>query len=262
MSTLTSYASGTRPAASSNSGLCIFRSDTNAIEVSDGTSWQTYNSDGASSVFSSNSYSVDFDGSNDYIDISGAAGLFNSATAFSISLWYYADAYGGAILGAGTSGSSGVWILPYASGNQFYFNLRNGSATYIQTTSPALNQWVHVAATFNAGNAALYLTPAGGSTATTTSSSFPSSTPSTGGTNLSIGRQAQQSLYFNGKVDEVAIWNREISSSEVSDIINNKSYLTVSAMWRLENTAAATIGGSGYNGTLTNGPTYSTSTPY
>jgi hypothetical protein len=263
MSTLTSYTSGTRPAASSNSGLCIFRSDTNAIEVSDGTSWQTYNSDGASSTFSSNSYSVDFDGSNDYIDISGAAGLLNSATAFSISLWYYADAYGGAVFGGGTSGTNGVWILPYASGSNFFFAVRNGGSTSITTTSPALNQWVHVAATFNAGNGALYLTPSGGSTTTTTSTSLPSSLSSSAATDLSIGRLAAGfNFYFNGKVDEVAIWNREISSSEVSDIINNKSYSAVSAMWRLENTAAATIGGSGYDGTLTNGPTYSTSTPY
>lgn len=262
MSTLTSYTSGTRPAASSNSGLCIYRSDTSAIEVSDGTNWQTYNSDGASATFASNSYSVDFDGTNDYIDISGAAGLLNSATAFSVSLWYYADAYGGAVFGSGQNINNGVWILPYSSGNNFFFTVRNGGSTGIQTTSPALNQWVHVAATFNAGNGTLYLTPSGGSTATTTSSSLPSSLSSSAGTNLSIGRQAQQSLYFNGKVDEVAIWNREISSSEVSDIITNKSYFGASAMWRLENTAAATIGGSGYDGTLTNGPTYSTSTPY
>jgi len=36
MSTLDPYTSGTRPAASGNTGLCIFRTDTNAIEVSDG----------------------------------------------------------------------------------------------------------------------------------------------------------------------------------------------------------------------------------
>ncbi len=75
MSTLTSYTSGTRPAASSNSGLCIFRSDTNAIEVSDGTDWQTYNSDGVLQTFSSNSYSGVFDGSADYISVASSSSL-------------------------------------------------------------------------------------------------------------------------------------------------------------------------------------------
>jgi hypothetical protein len=253
MSTLTSYTSGTRPSASSNTGLCIFRSDTDAIEVSDGTSWQTYNSDGASATFPSNNYSVDFDGSNDYIDITGASGLFNSATAFSISLWYYADAYGGAMFGSSASSTNGVWLLPYSgSGTNFYFSVRNGGNTFISTASPALNQWVHVAATYNAGSGTLYLTPSGGSTTTTSSSSLPSSLSATAGANLSIGRQSVQNLYFNGKVDEVAIWNREINSTEVSNIINNNEYSNASAMWRLENTADATIGGSGYNGTMNN----------
>lgn len=253
MSTLNTYTSGTRPAASGKTGLCIFRTDNNAIEVSDGTSWQTYNSDGTSSIFSSNSYSVDFDGTNDYIDITGASGLFNSATAFSISLWYYADAYGGVVFGGGTSTTNGVWITPYSgSGNNFFFTVRNGGSTALNTISPALNQWVHVAATYNAGSGTLYLTPAGGSTSITSSSSLPTSLSSSAGTDLSIGRLNASSDYFNGKVDEVAIWNREITSTEVSNIINNKTYAGVSAMWRLENTADATIGGSGYNGTMNN----------
>jgi len=245
MSTITPTTSSTRPTGVQ--GRIAFETDTKNIIVYDGANWRAYASDGASSTFSSNSYSVDFDGTNDYIDITGASGLFNNATAFSISLWYYADAYGGAVFGSGDNNNNRIAILPYSSGNNFFFVVRNGSGTQITTTSPALNQWVHVAATYNAGNGTLYLTPAGGST-----SSLPTSLSSTIGSNLSVGRDPAPSLYFNGKVDEVAIWNREITSTEVSNIINNKNYVGVSAMWRLENTADATIGGSGYNGTMNN----------
>lgn len=45
MSTLDNYTSETRPAASSNSGLCIFNTDTKAIEVSDGSNWLDYTYD-------------------------------------------------------------------------------------------------------------------------------------------------------------------------------------------------------------------------
>jgi hypothetical protein len=45
MSTLDNYTSATRPAASSNSGLCIFNTDTKAIEVSDGSNWLDYTYD-------------------------------------------------------------------------------------------------------------------------------------------------------------------------------------------------------------------------
>lgn len=220
-----------------------------------------------------NTYSVDFDGTNDYIDISGAAGLFNSATSFSISLWYYADAYGGAVFGAGTSGTNGVWILPYSSGNNFFFSVRNGDYTSIQTTSPALNQWVHVVATFNAGSGTLYLTPSGGSTATTTSSSLPSSSSSSAGTDLSIGRLAAGfNFHFNGKVDEVAIFNSELSASNVTAIYNSGVPADISSLnpvgwWRMgeNNSGTGTTitdqGSGGNNGTLTNGPTFSTTVP-
>ena len=73
MSVLTSYASASArdsaAPASSNTGLCIFRTDTKAIEVSDGTDYQTYNSDGAFVSWTTNTYSLDFDGTNDYLGI-------------------------------------------------------------------------------------------------------------------------------------------------------------------------------------------------
>lgn len=55
MSTLTSYAStsarDSAVPASSNTGLCIFRTDTKAIEVSDGTNYLAYNYDSISSAY-------------------------------------------------------------------------------------------------------------------------------------------------------------------------------------------------------------------
>ena len=66
MSTITDIFSSnsardTSKPAASNTGLCIFRSDTNAIEVSDGTSYQTYNSDGVIvHSFPTNTKALDF----------------------------------------------------------------------------------------------------------------------------------------------------------------------------------------------------------
>ena len=244
--------------------------DAGAIVVYDSGVWRTFANE-ASAGFS-NTYSVDFDGSNDYVDITGARGVFDSATTFSISLWYYANAYGGAVFGSVASGTDGVWILPYSTGNNFFFSVRNGAHTSIQTTAPALNQWVHVAATYNAGNGTLYLTPAGGSTSITTSTSLPTSLSSTAGTDLSIGRQSYQSLYFNGKVDEVAIWDSELSSSDVTAIYNSGvpgdiSSLNPVGWWRMGDNDGGTgttitdQGSGGNDGTLTNGPTFSTTVP-
>lgn len=261
--TIPSITSSTRP-GSPSTGDAYFETDTNKYIIYDGANWRTYDSDGASVSFPSNSYAIELDGTNDYINISGASSLLNSATAFSVSLWYKQDAYGGVLIGSGTGNNDGFWLQAFTNGN-FYAIIRNTGNTTLATSVPALNTWVHVAVTYNAGTINLYLTPAGGSTSTTTLTGGPSSTSATGGSNLSIGKNPWGTPYnFDGKIDEVAIWNREITSSEVFNIISNKDYLNISAIWRLENTADATLGGSGYNGT-NNGGTFVSgtgNTPY
>ena len=250
--TIPTITSSTRP-GSPSAGDAYFETDTKNYIIYDGTDWRGYANDGV--IFSSNSYSVDFDGNDDYIDISGASGLLNSATAFSISAWYYMDALNAPIVSGGSSNTNGVWIYNSGSSNNIVFAVRNGSSsTDITTGVPSTGQWVHVAGTYSAGSGTLYVTPLGGSTTTVSSSALPASLSSTAGNNLSIGRlpPGVATVHHEGKIDEVAIWNREITSTEVSNIISSKLYLNPSAMWRLENTADATIGGSGYNGTMNN----------
>lgn len=266
MSTLTSYASAaardSAAPASSNTGLCIFRSDTKAIEVSDGNNYLSYNNDGFAATYSSNSYSGSFDGTNDYVDISAASSIVNSVTALSISLWYKQDTAGGVLIGTGTSNTNGIWLQPYTDGN-FYAVLRNGGTNTLTATRPALNTWVHTVLTYDAGTIKLYLTPNGGTTDVTTITSGPSTTSSTTGNNLSIGRLAWNTgdpFYLDGNIDEVALFDYALSSTQVSSIYNNKEYYNPKAVWRFENDVTDETGS--YNGT-NNGVTFVTSTkPY
>ena len=218
-----------------------------------------------------NQYSVSFDGTDDYCDISGASGVFNSATTFSISLWYYARANGGAVFGCGTSGTDGVWILPYDVHN-LYLSIRNGSGSAITASNPGLNKWVHVVVTYNSGASIIYLTPDGGSTSTY-SGTLDTSLSSTAGTDLSIGMlQAGFDLEFNGLIDEVALWDSVLTSSNVTAIYNSGVPNDISSLnpvnwWRMgENdggtgTTITDQGSGGNNGTLTNGPTFSSTVP-
>ena len=222
-----------------------------------------------------NDYSISLDGSDDYCDISGASGVFNSATTFSISLWYYARANGGAVFGCGTSGTNGVWILPYDVHN-LYLSIRNGSGSAITASNPGLNKWVHVVATYNSGASIIYLTPEGGSTSTY-SGTLDTSLSSTAGTNLSIGMlQAGFDLEFNGLIDEVALWSSVLTSSNVTAIYNSgvpndlgPAGLNLSPVgwWRMGDNDGGTgttitdQGSGGNNGTLTNGPTFSSTVP-
>lgn len=253
MSSLTAYASAaardSAAPAASNPGLCIFRTDTNAIEVSDGTNYQTYNSDGVYNIYPSNSYSASFDG-NDYI--TGTVSALNSLSAFSTSCWFrYQGSLGGTtnimLSGAGTWY---VWLKNTTTIE--YGSQATGRTFAISTVNDST--WYHLATVHDGTNITLYLN--GSSLGTTTIPGV----PSTAGNSFYIGRFTSGSYYWNGYLDEVALFNRALTSSEVSNIYSNKSYRNLTALYRLENDATDETGS--YDLT-NNGATFVTSTkPY
>lgn len=273
MSTFSTCTSSTRP-GSPTDGDVLFETDTKNVIIWDGTNWRGYQYDTAFGWTGSSAYSINLDGTDDYVDISSASSLVNSVTAFSISLWYKQDTAGGVLIGSGTANSNGIWLQPYTDGN-FYVVIRSGATNTLTATRPALNTWVHTVVTYDAGTIKLYLTPDGGSTNVTTITNGPSTTSSTIGNDLSIGRLAWNTgnpFYLDGKVDEVAIFDTVLTASNVTSIYNsgvptNLSSFSPNSWWRMGDNNGATgttlydQGSDGNNGTLTNGPTYSTDVP-
>ncbi len=89
---------------------------------------------------------------------------------------------------------------------------------------------------------------------------------------LRIGQWEVNSSVMNGLVDEVSVFDYELSSSQVSDIYNSGSPADISSLsplgwWRMGDNDGGTgttitdQGSGGNNGTLTNGPTFSTTVP-
>jgi hypothetical protein len=87
-----------------------------------------------------------------------------------------------------------------------------------------------------------------------------------------IGRNGNDNKYTDGLLDEAALFNTAISDSDVTDIYNGGVPNDISSLnpigwWRMgdnDGGAGTTItdqGSGGNNGTLTNGPTFSTSVP-
>jgi hypothetical protein len=159
---------------------------------------------------------VKLDGSNDYVDISGVSSSLNSASAFSISLWYKTSGLSKALIGGGTSGLNGFWILR-AGGNSLFFNVRNGGSTYLTANgSNPDNAWNHVVAIANGSNSSVYINGSQVVTGTLPSLS------STGANNTAIGYIPPLSSYhINSYIDEAGIWDSALSASEVSAIYNN-----------------------------------------
>src|SRR5210317_2441340 len=140
MSVLTSYASqsardSAAPAAS-NTGLCIFRSDTNAIEVSDGSNYLSYNNDGiaVASTF------LTLNGTNQYVDIPDDTAIGFSGD-ISISCWFKWDGAASSVYDSivGKRDAGGTNYVLYINDNK----LKSYDGSNIRSDSTTLNtsQW-------------------------------------------------------------------------------------------------------------------------
>lgn len=284
MSSLTAYASASArdsaaPAAS-NPGLCIFRTDTKAIEVSDGTNYLTYNNDGISLSSLTNTYSVDFDGTNDHATL-GTNVLFDTTTAFSASYWLTLDTYnnGYPYSLCFKTNLTQPFIIGASNQNNYqgiYFGIPTNTVD-LSTKSTAiqnalLTDWHHICVTYNGtgvgtdSNYKLYYD--GAEQTLYGTSGFGSLT------NANYFARASASNYFtNGKLDEISIYNTELTANEVSSIYNSGvagidiSSLNPLGWWRMGDNDSGTgttitdQGSGGNDATLVNGPLFSTSVP-
>ena len=241
-----------------------------ALVVFDNGSWRTFADE---AVSYSNTYSLSMDGVDDY-----------ATTATSVLNFY------------NTGGSISAWIKPSSvtdsqttpftnrsiiSKGDVYLGLNLNEAGYptlyfydgairevVATTQVSTSSWMHICATWSTTGSAIYVN----GTSEATSSNTPADIDSgqTGG-NVFIGRTENVSPdYFGGLIDELAVFNTELSSSNVTSIYNSGTPDDISSFspvnwWRMgDNDSGTTItdqGSGGNDGTLTNGPTFSTTVP-
>lgn len=287
MSNLTSYTSATRPNASSNTGLCIFRSDSKAIEVSDGSVWLAYNNDGATSASGvSNAYSVLTDGSNNYV-ASGNVAALNSATNFAISFYvnfqsFVANGSGYNILVASGTGSANRFIInairatsSTCNNMEVYYLDSGGASMTAGSLGLSSNTWYHMALYKSGTNMDFYIDNVLKMSRTN------AGTDSAAGSNLRVG---SDNLYNNAYssnflIDEFAVWPTDETSNRAT-IYNNGVPSDLSnlggtsgngpdvwlRMGDNDSETGTTVTNQGQSsttndGTLTNGPTFSTDIP-
>ena len=177
-------------------------------------------------------YSMDFDaGSNDYID-AGSASYLNSLSQFSISVWfnlttaasnkcivsdwnYNTSPFGHfALQTQDASGSNYALLLFIKAASDVGVNNVKTSAILTENT------WHHAVFTYNSGTVNCYID--GSSVSLTTNGTIPTTLTSQDG-NLLIGQFAGLSRYWNGKIDEVAIFNRALNTTEIAALYEGTS---------------------------------------
>ena len=231
MSTLTTHTTASRD--SHSIGLCKFNTTTNAIEVSDGTNWQVYNPDTATGWSGSNTYSMNFDGTDDRLN--AASPVTTSAQQGTVSAWIKttSTATTEVFCQSDTTDTNNTTylFLSIESGGRPRIGWRNGSSTLTKRGSTTVNDgnWHHVVYISDGSAWKIYVDGTDEGTLITVAG-----TASDGGWygDLSainacrIGCQERNlgtSAFFNGNIDEVAVWDSVLSASQITNIYKGES---------------------------------------
>ena len=164
-----------------------------------------------------------FNGSSSYVDLGSTIDdPLRTAGEFGVSLWFNASSYGTNSVIFKLLNDIYVYIFLNAS-NQLECRVINSSGVASTiTTSVSLNTWHHVVWTGNSTNGVtLYLngssvgnTPWNGTFLTYTNSNYKFNYLGYNGTNTG---------WYNGSIDQVRVFNKLLSSSEVTQLYNENS---------------------------------------
>ena len=170
--------------------------------------------------------SIKFDGVDDGIQIGPGAdwdGLIGndgaSAEAYTLSIWAYSDSLT-AVQEAMSFGTAGYRRLYIDASGIIY--LRNAGANWRKSDdSLATGKWYHIAATYAGGAAGashIYINGALSDGATTTVGA-PAALGSTAPATIGISSNGTQ-YPWNGYLNNASVWDKELSSADVSEIYN------------------------------------------
>jgi len=219
-----------------------------------------------STLILGNTYSVDFDGTNDYVDIGFQPDFIH--TNATLSYWCNMDNFTGSqVMGSHNQRRfyAGFNNHTVFMGVQNQNNLGSGTDLEPHTTA---GKWHHICLVANGGTATYYVDGISRDTM-----SYTQDVATNPNTNFFIGDTSGTAGYpMEGLIDEVAIFDSALSAAQVSSIYNGgkpqslTSYNPV-GWWRMgdnDGGTGSTItdqGSGGNNGTLTNSPAFSTTIP-
>jgi len=150
--------------------------------------------------------SATFNGSSDYIQTNNAF----SNTKHTIAAWVYNNTTSGTQVIFDNRDADNDGIRVAGSSGTFYYQLNASDRTF---TMPTAGNWYFVVCTYDESTQKLYLD---GNLEGSTSTSQTISTT----TNARIGAESfSLSLFMNGNLANVAIWNRALSSDEINSVM-------------------------------------------
>ena len=204
-----------------------------------------------------NLYSLSFDGVDDYVNLGDSNdftfGDGSTDSPFSVSMWVKLDDGGGQGFFVKSSSSQKEYHIITGNPGKLRFRLYdNSSAGYIQSEMNAAAStlsWVNYVFTYDgsgdatginiyADNSLVAQTQTGAGTYTAMENTT---------ADLRVSSSEQNTFYLEGNTDEVALFNIELSSSQVTDIYNSgaptdlTSHTGLIGYWRNGDTAGTSV---------------------
>ena len=172
-----------------------------------------------------------FNGSSSKIVLPNLSLGLNDPSNFSFSCWFKTnsstqDNQGIIWLNGSNAGARfGVGINSTSQGGDtsVYFGVGTSSFTYINSGTGAFvaNKWVHIAA-IKSSIAGMSLYVNNVLKATNTGATGAANYTATGGHRIGAYKTTAESSYFNGYIDQIRIFSSALSSSQVSELYNEK----------------------------------------
>jgi len=200
-----------------------------------------YDGTGAQIQYAAGRYgqAASFNGTSSYVQV-GTSDMI-TGTAFSVSIWVIDDASSGyrEFFSQQADNNKGIYIGRHTNSGTIRFNDLSISCTLG-------SNWNHLSFTVNGSTLKTYQN--GSLIDTKTNWAYLSSETARNGSGVRIGRQfGTYSEYWLGKIDQLRVFNKELSAAEVTTLYNENSLV---ASYRFEGNANDDT--RNYDGTATN----------
>lgn len=139
------------------------------------------------------------------------------SSSFSVSLWLKGGSLvsGMTALHFGTDASNQAFTVYLDASSKIAANFTGGGGQVTATTSLSTSVFQMYTVTYDGNNVRLYVN----GTLENTSSSYTSA--NIGTTNKFIGKYAGSVNWWNGSIDEIGMWSRALSGSEITQLYNS-----------------------------------------
>lgn len=159
--------------------------------------------------------SLYLDGTNDYVDC-GRNSLLNLRAAITIWAWVYSTGDGGHIANRGGGWDDNGYSLYWRTTNQIRIEIQRvgapASKVMVDNPAPSHNAWHHIGFTWDNTSKKITTYIDGKAGSTTDVFNGPIGIPPE---RFNIGRKEQDGMYFDGFIDEVAVYDRALTAAEM-----------------------------------------------